>query len=76
MLEHAGAVCHADSVPDVRVRCVCENEDWGECGLSVSGARGLAAVLLRGQSLMLFDVQDDEGVEEEEEQEEEGEMEG
>ncbi len=60
-------MCQAQDVADVRSRCVCEN-DWGECGLSVSGARGLAAVLLRGQALMLFDMQDDEEGEEEEEQ--------
>lgn len=70
VMEEGKAVQEVAAVEGVRSRCVCWEESWGTCALDVSGQRGLAAVLLRGEVVTLFDVQDEE--EQEEEQEEEG----
>ena len=60
VLEDGGGVQEAAAVEGVRSRCVCQEEAWGVCALDVSGQRGLAAVLLRGEVVTLFDVQDEE----------------
>lgn len=60
VLEDGGAVREVAAMEGVRSRCVCREEAWGSCVLDVSGQRGLAAVLLRGEVVTLFDVQDED----------------